>query len=153
MPYKLQIREFDYQDKGKVMEIFKQNVPEYFAEIEIKEFENYLESDIEKYFVAEIEGEIVGSGGVNFEDNKTVGTMSWGFIKPEFHRCGFGTKLVKHRIDYLKSILTVKKIALGTSQHTYKFYEKNGFVLKEVRKDYWTKGFDLYDMVYDNEPK
>ena len=152
MPYKLQIREFASQDKDQVMENFKQNVPRYFAVSEIKEFENYLESGIEKYFVAEIEGEIVGAGGVNFADNKTVGQMSWGFIKAEFHGCGFGSKLVKHRIDYLNSISTVEKIVLGTSQHTYKFYEKNGFVLKEVRKDYWAKDFDLYDMIYE-EPE
>jgi N-acetylglutamate synthase-like GNAT family acetyltransferase len=151
MSNNLHIREFDYKDAVKVLEIFKQNVPKYFAVSEVQEFEKYLEFEIENYFVAEIEGEIIGAGGVNFEKNKTIGKISWGFIKPEFQGFGFGSKLLKYRIDFLKSVTTVEKIALGTSQHTYMFYQKNGFVLKEIRKDYWAKDFDLYDMIYDIE--
>ena len=151
MSNNLNIREFVFNDTDKVLEVFKQNVPRYFAVNEIEEFEKYLESGIEKYFVAEIDGEIIGAGGVNFENNRTTGQISWGFIQPKFQGFGFGSRLLQHRIDFLKSVATVEKIALGTSQHTYKFYEKNGFVLKEIRKDYWAKDFDLYAMIYDGE--
>ena len=57
-----------------------------------------------------------------------------------------GTQLLKHRIDILKSMEDVKKISVRTSQVAYKFYEKQGFELFEIIKDYWAEGFDLYNM-------
>jgi ribosomal protein S18 acetylase RimI-like enzyme len=42
----------------------------------------------------------------------------------------------------------ITTIMVRTSQLAYKFYEKNGFILKEIEKDYWAKGFDLYSMTY-----
>lgn len=39
----------------------------------------------------------------------------------------------------IREIITVEQIALGISQHTYKFYKKNGFILKEIRKYYRAK--------------
>lgn len=36
----------------------------------------------------------------------------------------------------IREITTVEEIALRTSQCIYEFYEKNGFILKEIRKDY-----------------
>jgi ribosomal protein S18 acetylase RimI-like enzyme len=32
----------------------------------------------------------------------------------------------------------------------YKFYEKQGFELMEVKEDFWAKGFDMYMMKYKN---
>lgn len=31
----------------------------------------------------------------------------------------------------------------------YKFYQKQGFVLKATHKDYWAKGIDMYYMEYE----
>lgn len=55
---------------------------------------------------------------------------------------------MKHRIDKLNSIDSIKKITVRTSQVTYKFYEKQGFELFEIIKDYWADGFDMYNMEY-----
>ena len=33
-----------------------------------------------------------------------------------------------------------------TSQHAYQFYEKMGFELEKIEKEYWAKNFDLYIM-------
>lgn len=54
-----------------------------------------------------------------------------------------GTKLLKHRIGKLYSIDGVQKITVRTSQVAYKFYEKQGFELFEIKKDYWADGFDI----------
>jgi len=39
-------------------------------------------------------------------------------------------------------------MTVRTSQFVYGFYEKHGFELKKVVKNYWAQGFDLYDMEY-----
>src|SRR5690554_2947306 len=77
----IKIREYNIKDKSKLIEILRLNIPKYFHESEIEDFSSYLENKIEKYFVSELNGEIVGSGGVNFEDNYKIGRISWDFIK------------------------------------------------------------------------
>lgn len=144
----LTIRAYKPADKDNVLAILKLNVPEYFAESEIEDLEDYLEHKIEKYFVAAIEDLIIGAGGINFDDKGKTAKISWDFINPKFQGKGVGQSLLKHRIDLLKSMADVKTIAVRTSQLAYKFYEKNGFTLNKIEKDYWAKGFDLYSMTY-----
>ena len=146
---KIKIREYDSTDKSNLIEILRLNVPEYFDETEISDFSFYLDNKIEKYFVSELNGEVVGSGGINFENDFKTGKISWDLINPKFQKFGIGSLLLKHRIKLLKSINSIELISVRTSQFAYKFYEKNGFVLKEIHKDYWAKGFDMYQMIYE----
>lgn len=149
MNEELRIRPYNIEDKGKLIEILKLNVPEYFAESEIEDLDNYLDDEIEQYFVAEINEEIIGAGGINFESDYKIGIISWDFINPKFQGIGLGTNLLRYRIELLKSMKSIEIISVRTSQLAYKFYEKNGFVLKEIKKDYWAKGFDMYKMIYE----
>jgi [ribosomal protein S18]-alanine N-acetyltransferase len=54
--------------------------------------------------------------------------------------------LTQYRINRIKEIDTVEIISVRTSQLVFKFYEKFGFVLKEIAKDYWAEGLDMYRM-------
>ena len=145
---KLTIREYKATDKDNVLAILKLNVPAYFAESEIKDLEDYLENNLEKYYVIAIEQQIIGAGGINFEDKGKTAKISWDFIDPKFQGLGIGQSLLKYRIDLVKSIDNSITIMVRTSQLAYKFYEKNGFILQEIEKDYWAKGFDLFSMTY-----
>ena len=146
MTYQLQIRDYHPNDRDFVIAIMELNVPQYFAVSEVADLSDYLEYHIEKYFVVLIDGKIIGAGGINFENNGAV--ISWDFIDPAFHGKGIGRKLLQHRIQLIKSMEDIATITVRTSQLTYKFYEKSGFVLKNMIKDYWAKGFDLYGMEY-----
>lgn len=143
------IREYAIDDKPRLIEILKLNVPSYFAASEIEDYDRYLNNEIEQYFVIEFKGGLVGAGGINFNNDCTVGIISWDVIHPNFQGRGFGSKLLNYRIALLKSLKSMKLIAVRTSQFAYKFYEHNGFVLKEIQKDYWAKGFDMYQMIYE----
>jgi GNAT superfamily N-acetyltransferase len=149
MNEELRIRPYNIEDKSKLIEILKLNVPEYFAESEIEDLDNYLDDEIEQYFVAELNKEIIGAGGINFESDYKIGIISWDFMNPKFQGIGLGTNLLRYRIELLKSMKSIEIISVRTSQLAYKFYEKNGFVLKEIKKDYWAKGFDMYKMIYE----
>ena len=148
MESKILIREYKEQDKAQVLSVLRLNTPKYFSTEEEKDLDNYLEHEREEYFVLEVKREIVGSGGINFADNKTIGKLSWDFLHPDFQGQGLGTLLLQHRINILKNNKDIKRIMVRTSQLAYKFYEKSGFTLKEQAKDYWAKGFDLYSMEY-----
>jgi hypothetical protein len=47
----------------------------------------------------------------------------------------------------------VKKLIVTTSQHSNKFFEKFGYHIIRIVKDYWGKGLDLYEMEQPNEYK
>lgn len=136
------IREYRTTDKDDVMELIRRNTPEYFAAEEEIDLSDYLDREIELYYVLVTNDRIVGCGGINFADDKTVGKISWDIIHPDYQGKSLGKQLLEYRIDKLKSIDRVRKITVRTSQLVYKFYQKQGFVLKATHKDYWAKGID-----------
>ena len=144
---KISIREYSEEDKEDVLALFRLNTPQYFSREEEKDLVDYLNTEIELYYVVEIEDTLVGSGGMNFKENHTVGFISWNIIHPDIQGKGVGSLLLKHRIDVLK-FKGIQKIIVRTSQLTYPFYEKAGFETIEQIKDYWATGYDLYKMEY-----
>tara|TARA_B110000305_G_scaffold133294_1_gene148824 strand:- start:481 stop:765 length:285 start_codon:yes stop_codon:yes gene_type:complete len=47
----------------------------------------------------------------------------------------------------------VEKLIVTTSQHSNNFFEKFGYHIIRIVKDYWGKGLDLYEMEQPNEYK
>lgn len=146
MVKKINIRPYTNHDKNAILSLFQLNTPDYFSPDEENDLINYLENEIELYFVLEVDQKIVGSGGINFSSDESHAKISWDFLHPDYQRKSLGTKLLKHRLDLIQKMDKVKIISVRTSQLAYPFYEKSGFKLKEVVKDYWAKGFDLYRM-------
>ena len=142
------IREYQTKDKNEVINLIRLNTPEYFAVDEEEDLNKYLETERELYYVLLYDQKIVGCGGINFADNSNIGKISWDIFHPDYQRKSLGTKLLKHRIGILNSIEGIQKITVRTSQVAYKFYEKQGFELIEIKKDYWAEGFDMYNMEY-----
>ena len=145
------IREYEPNDKNEVISLFRLNTPEYFTNDEEKDLNIYLELKRELYYVLLFDQKLVGCGGINFADNNTTAKISWDIFHPSYHGKYLGTKLLKYRINKLNSIEGIKRIIVRTSQFAYKFYEKQGFELFEVKKDYWADGFDLYNMEYKHK--
>ena len=140
------IRPYQTTDKDQVIEIFKLNTPKYFALSEKEDLVQYLDDLREDYFVMEENGELIGAGGINYFLNENTARISWDFFDPGFQGKGLGRKLLQHRIDKMKENPNIKTIIVRTSQVAFGFYEKSGFQLKDIEKDFWAKGFDLYLM-------
>ncbi len=155
---KIIIREYKETDKQELIKLIQLNTPVYFEASEEKEFIEYLENKREDYFVIEDKAtkQLLGCGGINYFHNNVVGRdtnngkhnlgrLSWDIIHPDFQGFGLGKKLVLYRIEYIKS-KDIKIIVVRTSQLAYKFYQKLGFETEKIEKDFWAKGFDLYQM-------
>jgi len=54
--------------------------------------------------------------------------------------------LTRFRIQQIKGIEVVKSVPVRTSRLAYPFYQKFSLKLKEVVKDYWDVGLDLYHL-------
>ena len=148
MNHSITIREYEPTDKDAVINLIRLNIPKYFAPTEETDLNYYLDHERELYYVLLFDGQIVGCCGINFEDNKTTGKISWDILHPQYQGKSLGSQLLKYRIEKIKVIDSIQKITVRTSQLAYKFYEKQGFELNEVKEDYWAKGFDLYRMEY-----
>ncbi len=140
------IRPFKISDRAKLIEIFKLNTPDYFDSKEQKHFEEYLDNYRETYLVVEDDNKVIGGGGYHFNTQKTIGRISWDLFHPDFKGKGLGKQLVNHRFEKIKSVSTVHSVVVWTSQSAFKFYGKFGFGTKEIRKDFWGQGLDLYIM-------
>ncbi|WP_461490641.1 GNAT family N-acetyltransferase [Pontibacter sp. HJ8] len=140
------IRPYSPDDQEQLIEILRRNTPEYFAVSEEEDFNAYLEQHVEQYFVVEEGERIIGAGGINYFDDYTLARISWDLIHPDFQGKGIGKELMRYRMDEIRKKNTVRVVVVRTTQLVYRFYQKMGFVLERTEKDFWAKGFDLYQM-------
>lgn len=133
-------------DLKGVLEVLQTNIPTYFAEEEREDFIDYLNKEREHYYVVEHKGVIVGNGGFNYLQQYNVVRISWDMISLGAQNLGIGSKLLSFRLKKIEALYPETKIIVRTSQHAYLFYQKGGFKLLEIVKDYWADGFDLYHM-------
>lgn len=142
------IRHYKPADKLTIIELLRYNIPQYFAPEEESSLADYLENHLDLYFVVEDAGKIVGCGGINRSADGKSAVLSWDIIHPDSQGKGVGSALTVFRIQKLKK-LDIENIGVRTSQHVYQFYAKMGFELKEILKNYWADGFDLYRMEFN----
>ena len=71
------IREYLTTDKEVVMNLIKLNTPNFFAKEEVNDLSNYLDKEIELYYVLLVDGKVVGCGGINFAEKRTIGKISY----------------------------------------------------------------------------
>ena len=142
------IRPYKPADRSSVLALVRLNTPEYFHPSEEEDLSIYLENELEDYFVVEENGEVVGAGGINYSPEENSACLSWDAVSPDFHGKGIGARLTKFRVDHAFSKSSVQTLIVRTSQLVYRFYEKQGFELEKVVKDYWAEGYDLYLMRY-----
>lgn len=140
------IRSYESKDKTAVLHLLHLNTPKYFAPPEEADLVKYLDSDSEHYYVVERNEQVIGAGGINYFAENALARISWDLIHPAYQGLGIGNELTRFRIEKIKENPQIKEIQVRTTQLAYRFYEKLGFKTKGNEKDFWAKGFDLYDM-------
>jgi len=154
---KTTIKPYHKDDENACIAAFKSNVPLYFTETEVGDFENFLQriaipDHPEKplkthYFVIAVNGEIVGCGGFGDKDNTAVITLAWGLVHKEYHKKGLGGQLLSHRLQQIRMLYPDVPVIVDTTQFAYAFFEKYGFCTTKITNDYYETGMHRYDMV------
>ncbi len=144
----MRIRKYTYNDKNSILRLLRLNTPKYFAPAEEADLINYLDHEIEEYFVVEENDEVIGAGGLNYFPEEATARISWDIISPAAQGKGVGSALTKHRINLLRDNSNIEVVVVRTTQLVYGFYENLGFKLEQTEKDFWANGFDLYYMAY-----
>lgn len=142
----LHITPYEKKYSESLLSLFDLNCPKYFAPSEKKDFEHYLEFEIEYYFVWNNEDNCVGCGGINLKDDAFY--LSWDLIHPDEQGKGLGTELIHHRLRFIHNLRENPKIRVRTSQYAAPFYAKNGFREMKYVAHYWAPRFDLVEMEF-----
>lgn len=153
----LQLRPYQPSDKEACLSAFKSNVPRYFTEEEIFDFESFLyrietrDSIAQSpkqthYYVISVNGLVVGCGGFGDKDNTREITLAWGLIHKDFHKKGFGAVLLKFRLQEIKKLYPAVPLVIDTTQYSYSFFEKFGFVTTKITKNFYAPGMHRYYM-------
>lgn len=143
------IRKYHHSDEKRIIELLRLNTPQYFSPTEEKDLVDFLTHHTDNYYVVEIDNTIFGCGGYDLLEDGKMARIAWDIVHPDSHGKGIGSALTKFRIQKIKEIEGIKTISVRTSQLVYHFYERFGFEIKEIVKDYWAEGFDLYRMERD----
>lgn len=141
----MNIRLYSPHDYDALMDIFDSNCPFYLAKEEKELFHSWLNNLQGNYYVVELEGAVVGCGGVAYVKNEAH--FCWGLIHNDYHGKGYGKALSMYRLEEIRKQPNVTLVKLETSQHTYRFFEKLGFRTDVIVPDGFGPGLDNYKMI------
>lgn len=140
------IRPYKPGDKESLLKIFRLNTPKYFHRNELNAFKEYLEKKPGTYLTIEVDSNIVGGTGYYVNENDKSGRITWIFFDPGYAGQGLGKQSVEYCLKLLSKDDRVEKFIVRSSQLAYKFFEKFGYSINRIDKNYWGKGLDLYEM-------
>ncbi len=140
------ITPFENKDFDSVVELLDQNTPTYFSVSERDDLISYLKNELEDYFICRSDKAVIASGGINYFENENVARISWDLVSPDMQGNGIGRELLKFRLKHIQTYHPNWEVEVRTSQHAFGFYQKSGFEIQNVVRDYWAPGFDLYKM-------
>ena len=130
------------------MKLFKSNVPVFFHTSEQLLFQDYLlKEKINYYLLFNSNNKLVASGGYEVEEKPNTIVLTWGMVDSSYHKNGYGRSLTEFRLNSIYNNFPKSDIILNTTQKTFQFYEKFGFKLVSIKKDYYGVGLDRYDMI------
>ncbi|HMT27717.1 MAG TPA: GNAT family N-acetyltransferase [Bacteroidia bacterium] len=143
------IKKYNDSYRSTLVELLRSNTPDFFSPSEESDLNYYLDNHTENFYTISLKNKIVGCGGFNLTEDDSTAKIAWDIVHPTCHGQGLGSELLKFRIQKIKEIEKIKTISVRTSQFAYGFYKKFGFQTREIIKDYWAEGFDLYKMDAD----
>jgi ribosomal-protein-alanine N-acetyltransferase len=156
--HSMMIRPYHRADRDGCIDIFKSNTPQFFDVTELAGLENWLtgkdegrhsykSNSDERFFVAEAGDRLVACGGYYIPSAEKRANMVWGMVHRDHHKQGTGRELLLYRMKQIQGSYPGFAITLDTTQHTYGFFQKLGFITTRVQNDFYGKGLDRYDMI------
>lgn len=127
----------------KIYETTKTNAPYellLLADPSIELIKKYLE--VSRCYIATIDEQVVGTYLLRVNSSSEVELLNIA-VAPTHHKLGVGSLLLKSAINNSR-FLNVKKIVLGTGTFGYQlsFYQKQGFRVESVIKDFFLDNYD-----------
>ncbi len=142
-------RPYTPADRDACLEIFTSNMPRYFVAAERSAFANYLDEHSESYWVIvdrDGAGGSIACGGIYYQRQLRTARLCWGMVHSGHHKRGVGRLLLLLRLERICGEPGIDAIQFDTSQHTFGFFEKLGFVTDGITENSYAPGLHRYDM-------
>ncbi len=151
------IRNYLPSDDLKVRELLLSNISNgYFVLEDMNMLSNWLAAQnkgipayppsVADYFFVLETNKIIGSAGFYVLEEEKRAHFTWGMVDGAFHKMGYGKILFQYRVDKVKELYPGFKVTLGTSQYTYKYFEKLGMKVESITPNGFGNNFDKYYM-------
>lgn len=148
----IEFREYSPADKDACLAIFKSNIPTYFRDHEVLEFDDFLNRNDVPYFVLELDQTIVACGGYWVNPQGGTADLCWGMVHADHHRRKYGEYLLLARLSRIIAHEHATGVRLGTSQLTEQFFHKFGFKTRHNIPNGITEGLDDVEMLLEFDP-
>ena len=150
---------YESKFKSACISAFISNVPEYFTTEEIQQFESFLDHFEENvypdttirrtyFYVLLLDEALIGCGGFGDKDANQRISLAWGLIHRDYHRQSFGKLLLQFRLKEIRNCFPESSVYLDTTQYSSPFYEKLGFELLSITKDFFETGMHKHELIY-----
>jgi ribosomal protein S18 acetylase RimI-like enzyme len=143
------------------VDVFASNIPKFFTLDEVDQFNewlDYLEGTLDLYpeeencyYVVLLKGQVLACGGFGYNPSTNKAVLAWGLVHNSYHRQGIGSILLFHRLGRIGELYPSAVLLLDTTQHSYGFFERHGFVIEKITKDFYAQGMDRYDMKWQKK--
>ncbi len=132
------VRKIDKKDEDEVRNLIESimhnefmNDKKHYATADLDNITNYYSGEKDSFFVAEMDGKIIGTSAVK-KDDDTTALLRRFFVHPYYRDKGYGGILLESAIDFCKKNGYKRLVFRGTSrmQKAIKLCKKKGF--KEI---------------------
>lgn len=145
----MKIYEYSPMNEIDCLAVFDSNVPTFFAAQEREKFRGFLNRLAPPYYyfvICDANEQIVACGGMKLKPSNHSAMLRWDMVSREFHHQNIGTFLSISCLHLISQDPDIQMTNLHTSQHSYQFYEKLGFVVQQITPDGIVPGMDEYYM-------
>ena len=146
MKYMIEFQTYHPAFQSACEDVFRSNIPEYFAEKEIPGFVDSLNHPNDLFEVMLLDWHVIGLGGIWTSEERKEARLCYGIIHQNYQKRGYGRLLLERRLEKINSYGFVTKITHETGEGTYKFFERYGFETVRIDKDPENIGIDFYQM-------
>lgn len=147
---RMKLREYRDEDRDVLVRILKQNVPRYFAEGDVHDFEHYLDEKLwdRHYVYLDDRSDVVGCAGFYRKDEGVIG-LAYMFFRPS----SVGAEVIRPEFDRYLSRVKAElcpegdvAFVLNTTPRVSAFLKRFGFVVTDVVEDGYAEGYDMVNM-------
>jgi len=131
----LSVRRIEKKDEKKVKTLIESimhnefmNDAKHYAYADLEDITNYYSGEKDYFFIAEIDGKIMGTGAVKQDDNETA-LLRRVFVHPHFRNKGYGLVLIETAIAFCRKHGYKNLVFRGTSrmERALNVCKKKGF--------------------------